>query len=145
MELKVSQAIEYTKKLIRKFSDVRFSSQVIFLILVILVFWSGVRSIQQNYQLQKQINQINQQNLILKLQNSNIALLNNYYKSSQYQEIIARENLGLGYSGETEILVPDTIALKYDPNPVSANSKKKIATNNSNFAEWMNFFFGKHN
>jgi hypothetical protein len=32
MELKVSQAIEYTKKLIRKFSDVRFSSQVIFLI-----------------------------------------------------------------------------------------------------------------
>jgi hypothetical protein len=71
--------------------------------------------------------------------------LNNYYKSSQYQEIIARENLGLGYSGETEILVPDTIALKYDPNPVSANSKKKIATNNSNFAEWMNFFFGKHN
>ncbi len=144
MKPKITQLIKYSKEFIGRFSDIRFSGQVVFIILVILVFWSGIRSIQQNYQLQKEVNQINQQNIILKLQNNNIILQNDYYSSSQYQEIVARENLGLGYPGETEILIPDNIALKYGPKPLTTNSNNR-QTNNTNFSDWMNFFFGKHN
>ena len=144
MKPKITQLIKYSKEFIGRFSDIRFSGQVVFIILVILVFWSGIRSIQQNYQLQKEVNQINQQNIILKLQNNNIILQNDYYSSSQYQEIVARENLGLGYPGETEILIPDNIALKYGPKQLTTNSNNR-QTNNTNFSDWMNFFFGKHN
>ncbi|MCA9345859.1 hypothetical protein KC871_04600, partial [Candidatus Saccharibacteria bacterium] len=40
---------------IKRLSDVRFSGQVIFVIIVLLVSWSTVKAIQSNYDVQKQV------------------------------------------------------------------------------------------
>jgi hypothetical protein len=46
----------------QKLSDIRFTGQVVFVIIVLLITWSGFKSIQTNYNLQKQISSLKKQN-----------------------------------------------------------------------------------
>src|SRR5690349_5361062 len=93
--------------------DVHVAGQVVFIVIVLLVSWSGVKSIDTNYSLQKQISQLQQQNTVEQLQNNNQKLQNDYYNSDQYLELSARQNFGLAAPGETELIVPKDIALSY--------------------------------
>src|SRR5437762_2195127 len=85
--------------------DIRNVGLLMFTVIVLLISWSGVKSIQTNYGLQKQIAQLTQENQLSSLQNNNLALHNQYYNTPQYLEIAARQNLGLSAPGETELLV----------------------------------------
>src|SRR5665213_2340875 len=91
---------------LHRLGDIRFAGQVIFVVIVLLISWSGVKSIQANYGLQKQISALKQQNALQKLQNDNLALQNQYYNSNQYLELSARQSFGLAAPGETEVVVP---------------------------------------
>ena len=95
--------INYQKRIshfLNRMSDVRFSGQVLFIIIVLLISWSGVKSIQANYGLQKQINELDQQNKISQMENDNLRLQNEYYESNQYLELSARRNFGLAAPGD---------------------------------------------
>ncbi len=134
------QAVSYAQKM----SDVRFVGQLIFAILVLLITWSGVKAIQTNYGLQKQISTLKQQNNIQQLENNNLALQNNYYNSNQYLELAARQDFGLAAAGEKEVLVPASVAMAYTTDlpsstkPTTANAKQP--TYQKNFESWVSFF-----
>ena len=134
------QALVYAQKM----GDVRFVGQLIFAILVLLITWSGIKAIQTNYGLQKQIATLKQQNSIQALENNNLALQNNYFNSNQYLELAARQDFGLAASGEKEVLVPESVAMAYTTDlpsiakPVAATSKQP--TYQKNFESWVNFF-----
>ena len=96
---------------------------VVFGVIVLLISWSGVKAIDTNYRLQRQISQLQQQNTVADLGNQNAQLQNQYYKSNQYLELSARQNLGLGMPGETEVVVPKDVALSYTTNPPAAQTK----------------------
>src|SRR5690242_11937570 len=64
--------------------DVRFAGQVLFVIVVLLVSWSGVKAIDANFVLQKQIAQLQQENDVQQLENTNLSLQNTYFQSDQY-------------------------------------------------------------
>lgn len=140
---------QYTKQLLHigeRLQDVRFLGQVAFVIVVLLISWSGVKSIQTNYALQKQITGLNQQNNLQALQNTNIQLSNNYYKSNQYLELSARQNFGLAAAGEKEIVVPKSVALaktKDIPVPSSAVTKT-VSRERNNFEAWVDFFLHRN-
>src|ERR1700677_3454734 len=102
--------------IVNRLNDVRFVGQMLFLVIVLLISWSGVKVIQTNYSLQKQISVLKQQNNLQKLQNENLALQNQYYNSNQYLELSARQNFGLAAQGEKEIVVPRQVALSYTTN-----------------------------
>ena len=72
--------------------DVRNVGLLVFTVIVLLISWSGVKSIQTNYGLQKQIAQLQQEDQVQTLENDDQALQNQYYNTSQYLEITAREN-----------------------------------------------------
>lgn len=135
----------YTTKLldfIRKLGDTRFAGQVLFVIIVLLISWSGIKSIQTNYGLQKKISGLNQQNEVQQLQNNNLQLQNQYYNSNQYLELSARQNFGLAKPGEQEIIVPKSVALSYT---VDVPSSQKDAADEQpayqhNFESWVDFF-----
>jgi cell division protein FtsB len=93
--------------------DVRNIGLYVFGIIVLAIAWSGAKTVQNNYELQKRISTLQQQNAVLSLQNQNSALQNQYYKTSQYLELSARQNLGLAAPGESVLLVPQSTALKY--------------------------------
>lgn len=130
---------------LRRLSDPRFVGQAVFVIIVLLISWSGVKSIQTNYGLQKQITALNQQNSLQQLQNDNLALQNQYYNTNQYLELSARQNFGLAMPGEKEVVVPEQVALAYTVAPPSTDNadsaKSRQPVYQRNFQSWTDFFF----
>ena len=148
MKIKIKRKKQISSFL-AKLNDVRFMGQVVFVIIVLLVSWSGVKAIQTNYNLQKQITALKQQNNLQSLQNENTKLQNQYYQTNQYLDISARQDLGLADAGEKEILVPAQVALSYTVNLPSttqnSSSSTKKASVQNNFDSWINFFLHRPN
>ena len=98
--------------------------------------WGSIESMQQNYELQRAVDNKKQQ---LEVEKLKVALLNyeaKYYESEEYQELAVRQRLGKGIPGEKQLIVPSTD---------TTNPAQNIATNPqpvSNFQQWMNFLFG---
>jgi cell division protein FtsB len=128
-----------------QFRDIRAVGLLIFLIIVMLISWSGVKAIQTNYDLQKQISRLSQENQVQQLQNNNLELQNEYFNTNQYLELTARQNFGLGEPGETELIVPRSIALKHTVNLGTTNAVPKPSSKQPfyerNFQAWMDFLF----
>lgn len=134
----------------RNFRDVRFLGFIVFGIMVLLASWSGVSVIETNYGLQKQAAQIDQQNQVQQLTNTNLQLQNEYYNTDTYLELTARKQFGKGAPGETLLLVPKSVALAHakalpDTAPKSiAPQKDSRTTSQKNFDAWMAFFFRRN-
>jgi cell division protein FtsB len=131
--------------------DIRNVGLLVFTIIVLLISWSGVKSIQTNYSLQKQIAKLSQENEVRKLQNSNLAYQNQYFGTAQYLEVAARQNLGLAVPGETELLVPKDVALAHtvkqpDTAETEPSQVPKQPFWQRNFQAWIDFFLhrGQH-
>ncbi len=144
MQIKTEQ---YKQKIIdftQRLSDVRFVLQIVFAVIVLLTTWSGIKSIQTNYGLQKQISGLRQQNNVAELQNNNLQLQNQYFNSNQYLELAARQNFGLAVNGEKEIVVPVSAAMAYTTE-LPTNTKVDATANQQpiyqqNFQSWVDFF-----
>ena len=125
--------------------DMRVVGLAVFVIIVLLISWSGVKVIETNYGLQREISRLEQQNDIQRLKNSNQKLENAYYQSRQYLDIAARQNFGLAALGETVLIVPKQAALKHTvdlPDPVrqeTAAAEAKQPAYQRNFQAWVDF------
>jgi cell division protein FtsB len=144
MKQKIEHYLHLFSSFAQRLSDPRFVGQIVFVVIVLLVSYSGVKSIQSNYSLQKQIGSLRQQNELQQLQNENAALKNNYYNSKQYLELSARQNFGLAAPGEKEILVPESVAATYVSGLPDARQPSDTATapviEQTNVQAWINFF-----
>jgi cell division protein FtsB len=133
---------------IDRLSDLRFLGQIGFAIFILMISWSGIQSIQANYNLQKQITELNQQNDLMTMSNENLRLQNDYFKSNQYLELSARRNFGLAAPGEKVIVVPKSVALsavsdiKIQDNNATSLAKKTVMQNNAK--SWLDFFLNRH-
>lgn len=139
----------YVRTFAKRMHDPKFAGMMFFVVVVLLISWSGVKSIQTNYELQKQISELQQQNGVQKLKNTNLGLENKYYETNSYQDLQARLNLGLAAPGEKEIIVPKAVALSYtvDPpeQPATIKPSDKQSTSQRNFQAWVNFFLHRQN
>jgi cell division protein FtsB len=122
----------------------------IFGIIVLAIAWSGAKTVQNNYQLQKQVATLNQENKVLNLQNGNTYLNNQFYQTSEYLELSARQNLGLAAPGEQVLIVPKSVAMKYvDPALVRQSGGPVIAAIDNrpkyvkNLEAWRDFLLGR--
>jgi cell division protein FtsB len=145
-KIKKYQTIALTH--IKQLRDPRMIGLVLFLFIVLLITWSGIKAIDTNYGLQRQISKLEQQNEIQKLANGNMKLQNDYYNTPQYLEIAARKDFGLAVKGETVLVVPRAVALAHTielPKPESEIVKKqgKQSAIQRNFDAWMDFFMNR--
>ena len=153
MQDKIQQLLRYYQARALQFAerlrDARFAGLMLFLIVVLLISWSGVKSIQSNYELQKQISTLQQQNAVQQLANNNLKLENQYYNTSSYLDLQARLNFGLAAPGEKEIVVPKDVALAYTVEPPKAETATKPSDKQPmaqrNFEAWVNFFLHRQN
>jgi cell division protein FtsB len=130
-------------------SDVRMLGLVVFTILALLVTWSGIKVVQTNYELQKQMSAMQQKNEVSKLKNSNLALKNQYYETDQYLELAARRQYNKGLPGEKLLIVPKSVALAHTvevkiPQPEVKNAsalENEGPWYESNFNAWLEFLF----
>jgi cell division protein FtsB len=126
-----------------RMNDLRFVGQLIFVVIVLLVSWSGIKTIQTNYTLQKKISGLQQQNDVKKLENNNLALQNQYFQSDQYLELAARKNFGLAAAGEKLIIVPKDVALSYTsdlPEDDQQKADDQLPKSQHNLESWVDFF-----
>jgi cell division protein FtsB len=139
----VQKIIKRTVHYVLQLRDVRVAGQLLFIVIVLLVSWSGVKAIDANYRLQQQIATLDEQNKLQELENNNVRLQNEYYNSNQYLELSARQNFGLGDPGETELVVPKNVALAYtvpEPKPPAPKPNSQPSTYQRNIQAWMDFF-----
>ena len=134
----------------RLLSDSRSLGLLAFGVVALLVTWSGVKAVQTNYDLQKQIASIEQTNSVQKLENDNQRLRNEYYKSDEFLELAARRQFGKAMPGETLYLVPKNVAYLYAPeNKIANQTEKKPQTHKpawqKNFEAWINFYMHRTN
>jgi cell division protein FtsB len=62
--------------------------------------WSAISTMDRNYQLQKRVDDKRRQQLVLELQTATLEYERNFHKTKEYQELAAREKLGLALPGE---------------------------------------------
>jgi cell division protein FtsB len=131
----------------RQLRDPRVIGLLLFLFVLLLITWSGVKSIETNYDLQKQISKLEQQNSVEELENANLKLQNDYYNTPQYLELAARKDFGLAAKGETVLIVPRTVALAHTTDMTRPSKDQQAAKKKAdqpawqrNFQAWMDFF-----
>lgn len=129
---------------IEQFKDIRVLGFVVFGVIVLLVSYSGAKVIQTNYDLEKQVAKLEQEIQVADLQNNNQKLQNEYYKSDQFLELMARKQYNKGLPGETLILVPKRVALANSVDLGKPETKQsKIAQKPAyqrNLEAWRDFF-----
>ncbi|HSX36426.1 MAG TPA: septum formation initiator family protein [Patescibacteria group bacterium] len=130
--------------------DVRTIGVLFFLVVLLLITWSGVKAIDTNYGLQKQIAALQQQDNVQQMANTNLKLQNDYYNTPQYLELAARQDFGLSAPGETVLIVPHSVAMSHTvalPQDI-APAVKRAATApkyQQNFRAWMDFLLHRQN
>lgn len=142
---KIKNYERYLSAGLKSLQDVRTLGLLVFLVMALLISWSGVKVIETNYRLQKDASQFRQENAVQELENRNLELENQYYETEEYLELEARKNFGLAAPGETILVVPKEVALantvpepaeikEPDVEPVKPKSQQ-------NFDAWIDFFF----
>lgn len=131
---------------IKELHDIRVLGVHIFVVVALLVTWSGVGAIQRNYQLQKQISKLRQETELQNLENETLRLRNEYFNTDQYLELTARRQFGLGAPGEKLLLVPESVALAHtvdlgQEGSEQAKAKPEKPKYQQNFEAWMQFLF----
>lgn len=138
-----------SNKSVKRLTDTRNIGLYIFAVIVLAITWSGVKTVQTNYELQKKVSTLRQQNEVLELQNGNTKLKNQYLKTDQYLELAARQQLGLAAPGETVLLIPEATAKKYvDSKLASATTTNSNVDDRSgimkNLTAWRDFLLGRN-
>jgi cell division protein FtsB len=137
------------KNQLKQLNDIRNIVLYLFVLIVIAITWSSIKTIQNNYELQKQIARLQQENTVIKLQNQNTALKNQYLQTDQYLELAARQSLGLAAPGEKILLIPKSVSAKYiDPSLAQKSNSSAISTDKrskyvKNMEAWRDFLLGR--
>lgn len=103
--------------------------------------WGSLDMMQRNYSLQKEVDLKKRQLELTELQRDSLELQKAYYQTAEYQELAAREALGLVRPGEKVLILPENNkqAQKSD----TTLAAQPVATQpSSNLEQWVNFLFG---
>jgi len=106
--------------------------------------WGALSVMQRNYTLQRTVDLKRQQLQIAELQTANLRLQQQYYKTTEYQELALRESLGLALPGEHQLIMPansEEAKKSGDTAPIVAVATK-TTTSATNLEQWINFLFG---
>ena len=109
------------------------------LLIAISWSWGTVSTLQKNFELQQQVDTLDQEVELANLQNQNLKFQQNYLRSNEFLEISAREKLGKVAPGEKLIILPDSSGVT--DTVTEARRPATVAVKPSNFSQWMRFFF----
>lgn len=92
-----------------------YNKQFLYLLFVgifaVSVFWNGAKIVQQNFELERKVAEIREENELLELENRNKELRNEYLKTEEFAELTARRVFGRAAPGEKVYLVPRDVAM----------------------------------
>lgn len=114
---------------------------VLFLAIGLCLVWAyqTIAAMSKNWELTEDLFEKNKELELLSIETEALRLENEYYKTEEYQEILARKYLNKKLPGENMVVMPENSDL--------AKNKHKSATNAmeektyTNFEKWMMYLF----
>ena len=103
--------------------------------------WGSIGMMQRNYALQKEVDGKKREQQLADLEVQTLTYQQNYYKSSEYQDLAMRERMGVADAGEQALILPPNSQVAKDADRTSSK-KTAIVVPESNFQQWANFLFG---
>ena len=124
----------------RHYATIQNGALALALLIALSWSWGTVTTLQKNFQLQQQVDSLDQDVQFADLQNQNLKFQQNYLRSDEFLELTAREKLGKVAPGEKVIVLPDSSAIRDMAGQESAAIPSSVKP--SNFSQWMQFLFG---
>ncbi|MBR0242491.1 hypothetical protein IJQ51_00855 [Candidatus Saccharibacteria bacterium] len=118
---------------------------IVFLVAVVMCLtwtYQSVKAMTRNFELTERLNKERKSLELLKVEVEAAELENEYYKSDEYQELLARKNANKQLPGEHMVYLPE--------NSEEAKNKHKVVTAGkeekeySNFEKWMMYLMPNH-
>jgi hypothetical protein len=106
--------------------------------------WGSLGVMQRNYDLQKEVDLKQRQLQLAQVETASLELEQRYYKTREFQELAAREDLGLGLPGESILILPPNSQEAKDADNAFTSKKTVAVEQVSNFQQWVNFLFGEN-
>lgn len=108
-------------------------------VIVAVLFWIAltIRVLNDNYNLQRQVDNAILDNQITELENENLKLEQVYYQTDEYLELSARSLLGKAQPGEHLVILP-RIEHSDDASDIG-----RVNIAKSNLDQWLDFLFGQ--
>lgn len=108
--------------------------------------WGTVSQMQTNFAAQKAVDEQKRELRLTELQLATLKYQQNYYKSDEFKELAARQNLGLVTPGEKVLVLPPNSQAVKDQD--SANEQRVTArpeqvSKGTNFEQWVQFLTGQ--
>ncbi len=110
---------------------------IVALLIAASFLWNTMGALQRNYQLQRQVDIMEQEAALYELENQTLEFQKKYYQSAEYIELSARQRLNKAAPGEKVIILPPSQE-KPAQTPTAALTNKS----ETNFEQWIRFFFG---
>ena len=105
--------------------------------------WGSVSVMQRNYTLQRSLDAKQRALTLMELEVDTLEYQKRYYASAEYQELSAREHLGLANKGEKVLILPEnTPAAKQFGQAAAAAIPAQAKP--SNFEQWVDFLLGNN-
>jgi len=120
---------------------------VLGLVVALSLIWNTSKVVQRNYNLQKQVDTLNDQIAILQLENEQLGYDIEYYKTPEYLELAAREKFNKKAPGEHVVALREN-AISPSANDNSSETTQKTTKTpkpqyQENLEEWLYFLFGR--
>lgn len=106
--------------------------------------WGSISSMSRNWTLAEELMSQQREKALLELEVDTLELENEYYRSTEYQELAARKYQNKKLPGETMIYLPpnsEAAMNKHKQTPTDSDNPT-IDTTLSNFEQWLAFLFG---
>jgi len=115
-------------------------------LVVALVFcaswaWASVSTMSRNWELEKKLEARQLHLAKLKLEIKNMELEQEYYRTEEYQELMARAKQGKMLEGETMVVLPENSKAAKEK---YTRAELAVAVEQSNFEIWMSFLFPRN-
>ena len=115
-------------------------------LVVALVFcaswvWASVTTMSRNWELEKKLEARQLQLAKLELEIAKMELEQEYYRTEEYQELMARAKQGKMLEGETMVVLPDNSRAAKEK---YAQAEVATVEEQSNFEIWMSFLFPRN-
>ena len=108
--------------------------------------WGTISMMQTNFAAQKAVDDQVRELKLTELEVATLQYQQNYYKSDEYKELMARTKLGLALPGEKVLVLPpnsEAVKASDAANSTQASTDSaKAANKGSNFEQWLEFLTG---
>ena len=104
--------------------------------------FKSIEAMSRNWELTERLNSEKRSLELLRIENQLAELENEYYKSDEYQELLARKSANKQLPGEHMVYLPENSEAAKNKHATKAKTTEEVEK--TNLEKWLTFLFPKH-